>query len=158
MSSVLMVFLLGCGCGQRQRGAGSHGGATELALHGAVDGLEPASLGRRQIRRQGEGAELAQSLPEASQGELQGCGAGRQRLRGTPRRERGQRIVEHQTPVGRICHAVCGHQRKGLRRGELVAFDGGEHDALLIVREHGQRFRDGRPDDAVADRGAGLLP
>jgi len=123
-----------------------------------VDGLEPASLGRRQIRRQGEGAELAQSLPEASQGELQGCGAGRQRLRGTPRRERGQRIVEHQTPVGRICHTVCGHQRQCLGRGQLVACDGGEHDALLVVRERGQFLRDRRPDGAVADRGTRLRP
>jgi hypothetical protein len=41
-----MVFLLGCSCGQRQRGADGHGGATELALHGAVDGLDPAALGR----------------------------------------------------------------------------------------------------------------
>jgi len=106
-----MVVLLGCSCGQRSRDADGHGDATELALHGAVDGLEPASLGRRQIRRQGEGAELAQSLLEASQRELQCRSPGRERVRGTPRREHGQRIVEHQTPVGRICHAVCGHQR-----------------------------------------------
>jgi hypothetical protein len=66
MSSMLMVSLLGCSCGQRQCGADGHGGATELVTHGAVDGLEPAALGRRKIGRHGEGVELAQSLLEAS--------------------------------------------------------------------------------------------
>jgi hypothetical protein len=158
MSSVVMVVLLGCSCGQRPRGADGHGGATELVAHGAVDGLESAPLGRGQILRYGEGLELAQGLLEASQGELQRRSPGRERVRGTPRRERGQRVVEHQTAVGRVCHAVRGDQCKRLRRGQLVACDGGEHNALLVVREHGQSFRDGRPDGALADRGASLLP
>jgi hypothetical protein len=152
-----MVFLLGCSCGQRQGGAGGHGGAPELDDHGAVDGLEPAALGRRQLRRHGEGVELAQGLLKAKKRELQRRGPGRERVRGTTsRRERGQRVVEHQTPVGRVRHAVGGHQRKRLRRGQLVTCDGGEHEVLLVVRQHGQRLCDGRPDGAIADRSAGL--
>lgn len=123
-----------------------------------MDRLEPAALGRRQIRRHGEGVDLAQGLLEAKKRELQRRGPGGERVRGTHRCECGQRVVEHQTTVGRVRHAVRGHQRKRLRRGQMVACDGGEHDVLLVVREHGQRLRDGRPDGAVADRGAGLLP
>jgi hypothetical protein len=158
MSSVLMVFLLGCDCGQRQRGAHGHGSATELDDHAAMERLEPSALGRRQIRRHGESVELAQGLLEASQRHLQRRGSGRERVRGTPRRERSQRGVEHQAPVGRVRHAVRGHQCKRLGRGQLVACDGGEHGALLVEREHGQRFRDRRPDGPVADCGAGLFP
>jgi hypothetical protein len=153
-----MVILLGCGCGQRQRGADGHGGAAELSEHGAVDGLEPATVGWRKLRWHGEGVELAQGLLEASQRELQRRSSGRERGRSTPRRECGQRIVEHPTPVARVRHTVRGRQRKCLARGQLVACDGGEHQALLVVRELGQRLRDGRPDGAVADRGAGLRP
>lgn len=123
-----------------------------------MDGLEPAALGRRQLRWHGEGVELAQGLLEASQREFQRRGPGRERGRSTPRRERGQRIVEHPTPVARVRHTVRGHQRKRLGRGQLVACDGGEHQALLVVRELGQRLCDGRPDGTVADRGAGLRP
>ncbi|MCU0970586.1 MAG: hypothetical protein MUF57_02025 [Gammaproteobacteria bacterium] len=123
-----------------------------------MDGIEPASLGRRQIRGHGEGGQLAQGLLEAIQSELQRRRPARERVRGPRRRERCQRIIEDVTTIGRVRHAVRRHQREGLSRGQVVACDGGEHVVLLVVRERGQRFRHRRPDGPVGERGARLWP
>jgi hypothetical protein len=123
-----------------------------------VDGLEPTALGWCQLRWHLEDVELAQGLLKASQRGLQGRGSGRERGRWPRRCQRGQRIVEDLPSIGRVRHAVRGHQREGLACGQLVACDGGKHNALLVVCKRGQRLRDGRPDGTVADRGARLLP
>jgi hypothetical protein len=126
--------------------------------HGTVDGLEAAALGWCQLRWHLEGVELAQGLLKAGQRGLQGRGPGRERGRWPRWCQRGQRIVEDLTTIGRIRHAVCGHQREGLACGQLVACDGAEHGLLLITGQRGQSLGHGGPDAPLAKRGARLRP
>jgi hypothetical protein len=76
------------------RYAEGHRGSAEIGEHGAVEGLEPAPFGRREIGRQNESGDFVQGVLEADEGFGEYRGPGRDGGRPYKRRELAGRIVE----------------------------------------------------------------